>query len=346
MLYVSRINEDDSFCVKDTDDNKETHHTRDELFEACVFLGIKIYGCELSPTGVLTKVTVFDYHAELSRTQLKYKMLYDVNVVMSDDLITSIRVGDRMPKVARVRLSDFGGLCSSYIVGDTYVPAGRKLILVLDNGVVINSKTFSIDYEVDNIFVDATEVTDKGIIETLYSTSSINLNDAWSDWSVIDRKERHEYYRAVNMVVGRAVNPLDKFDGFSDLATIYEEMCKRFGREFLELARADFTISHDSNIEWHIRFWIHSPPVINFLQRYKEGVVDYSFCANNFYNLAGILLATTDLDEGPIKRVMNLVQHFELTTDLHEPLVEFCTKLVLHYSRFWTDRGGELPCSI
>lgn len=150
MLYISRRVWPDKFCVIDTDDGAEDIVSFDELDEIATKYNITIKGAPLLVKGLpfLGDVAPYQIPDEATPMQLKFRMMYGIEVTTHRGVVTNIKVPLGLSQQVVIRLSDFGSSCADCILFGGQFFVTQMMTIVLDNKIALSDNTFCIQDDV------------------------------------------------------------------------------------------------------------------------------------------------------------------------------------------------------
>lgn len=200
MLYVSRyIDEIDKVVVVDTDDGEETIINTNMLDHYCRTLHLDIKGVDSrwAALDMDSCITIYQDPATKTKRQNKLAVMYGVDIVTSQGMITHISWGEVI-KPVKVRLSDFGSECADFLVhGNSWV-CNKKIVLVLDDKLKIRASSFAVvEHEIwdyPDAVLDLQEISDDELAESLYVQYGCRETLTQFDY-IIDKPERMQSIR-------------------------------------------------------------------------------------------------------------------------------------------------------
>lgn len=200
MYYVSRRGYPNFCFVVDTEDGVESLVSYTDLAYATERMGLDVKGAILSYSAFggsdirhVSDVQPYQPEETKSKLQIKTSLLYDTDILVYGNEITSITV--REPKsIAKIRLSDFGECVGSYVLDTCRFSDKNKIVLVLDNKLTFSRQAFQTSggfapYDF-GVALDIHELNDIAA-RLIYSMFILNGKDGIS-LSIIDNKKRIE----------------------------------------------------------------------------------------------------------------------------------------------------------
>lgn len=242
MLYVSRVfGEWNVAGVVDTDDNTETFIRFEEALMSVSEYGLEINGVIANSTT--QSVSVWQPSDSKSALQVKFKVMYDADIIIYDGEIVGIHIGLNAPYRVSVVASDFANKISGDIqlTWDGDMRSKCRIVIVLDDNVEMTNRAISAG--TFNLCLDIGAVTKQGVVSSLYmqlieAMSSAQEFDFWSEF-IKDRSGRgFPWFCAAKLSVWLGASYLEdlcaKYD-FKSLSGQFETMFKEWFDFILKL---------------------------------------------------------------------------------------------------------------
>ena len=151
MLYISRYVGWSMYGVADTDDGSEETVQSGDIRTACLDLGLQIEGVQLRDLGRIEldkpigkkvgDILAYQPPATMSVNQTKLQVMYGIELLVYNDIITSLRWNSLGKKVS-IRLSDYGSILGDRFLYGNWVPCDHDITLVFDDKLTIYTQSF------------------------------------------------------------------------------------------------------------------------------------------------------------------------------------------------------------
>lgn len=335
MLYVSRMLGQNRFGVVDTDDGSESVCTYGDLMDYVLRLGLDIKGVVVDtqyrkgkPKPYVRSIQVAQDLSQVTRQQTKAKVLMGVDIKTYGDQITSISADKGLANKTTVRLSDYGTSCGEYIFRNMPWLTGGVLVLVLDDKIKLNAKSFK-DFVSKGVVVDMREVTDKKTVS--YIASELAHAESWLQIIafsiVLDTDARIDYYKA-ETVLQRQSNTRPEIrcidDCVANPTSINNIISKKHKAEFLAVARAEYHPA--AMLRW-----------VSFSKNYARWIYEggYELLARGRYDdlinsrfkeIFSVLREISTCNRNVMLRFENYCKYFHPTDELKAAFVSMCRR--------------------
>lgn len=351
MLYISRYNNENSYCITDTDDGEETTVSRAYLEKIVNRYDLHIEGVtvqELNPPKgrnryFVSDVQVVQLDEFMTRQQSKLKVLNGVDLTINgDDIVAMKWETDRVTPGTQVRLSTFGKVCGKCLLRDcpTYSTWLLPIVtVVLDDSIKIDKRTFQ-GFHAHGVAIDVSEVSSEKTLMCVYGCVS-NVADIVGhlDQFIIDRPERLDFQRGV-LVLNRGLYGVTNVNECLDNPDeVSKKITHKYLPEFEQLSVA--TYYSQSNKEWatvaeRVIIWLHFPQSAEVLD--SDNPVSY--LRAEFMDIFEAMIEVSTCDKMALKRFSNYIKFFGVTPEIEKVFVRFCQragKWLLEYgkSRKW-----------
>lgn len=337
MLYISRYIGQTKYGVVDSDDGVETVCTYADLMDYVLKMGLDIKGVVLTtnysrgkPRQMIKNVNVYQNQDFVTREQAKMKVLGGVDVKTFDNQIVSITISPNgLQNKVELRLSDYGTTCGEYIFSRISGVRDGKLVIILDDNILLNSKSLKYFSE-RGIIVNTTEVTSRKMVE--YVARELATGGRWLSItafdSVIDVPNRMDYYKGVTILC-RETNYDPQITHISDIVSnsvvLNRVIAKKFKSEFAAIAKANYASIR--NLRWitlskNYSKWVISSQAQELLAR---GNFD-GLRSSRFIELFASMRELSTCNKNVLVRFENYIKFFDATPEIKQSFVTFCRR--------------------
>lgn len=347
MLYISRYNNENSYCITDTDDGVETTVSRAYLERIVNRYDLHIEGVTLKELGVpkgknryfVSDVQVVQLDEFMTRQQSKLKVLNGVDLTINNDDIVALKwTVHRVKPGTQVRLSTFGKSCGKCLLRDcpTYSSWLLPIVtLVLDDSIKIDKRTFQ-GFHAHGVAIDVQEISSEKTLSCIYGCVA-NVADIVGrlDQFIIDKPERLDFQRGV-LVLNRGLygvtNVNECLDNPDEVA---KKLTDKYLPEFKQLSIA--TYYPQGGREWatvaeRVIIWLHFPQTVEVLESNNP----VSYLRAEFMDIFDAMIEVSTCDKMALKRFSNYIKFFGLTKEVEEVFMRFCQragKWLLEYGK-------------
>lgn len=189
MLFISRYVGAGMYGLVDTDDGGEEIVTK-IVIEKAKQSGVVVYGAE-----DITNVRVYQPESTRTMLQIKTITLSHIDVKTYKNKITSVNILSGIKKPVILRLSDFGTVCTDYILIGNKPATRLKVLMVLDDKIGFSKSTFwtapSLTLRQMGIALDIHELSDDTAI-VVYKGLYFKLNKQCFE-GIVDTDDRFKY---------------------------------------------------------------------------------------------------------------------------------------------------------
>ena len=166
MLYISSQLGRDKWLVMDTDDGVEEPVTYNDLMD-CVRRGLDIKGV-IKHTSTTSSWYTIHVYSEATRQGAKLSTLYGLKIEERDGVLKSFSIQEGSTRNCAIRLSDYFTEIDSYAFKGCYSKEGVRVVVILDDNIVINSKAFLNFSTMSTILFDVSDISDNKLAMKLY----------------------------------------------------------------------------------------------------------------------------------------------------------------------------------
>lgn len=334
MLYLSRVIDDRSYGVVDTDDDVEQVVTREELSTAIIKYGIAIEGIAYDKAigGYRLRFDgVYQDPRYCSTLQMKAKTVLGVDIVTFRDEIVSILVDKSVVRSGlRVRLSDYATKFNCFSpIGWSVSVGNGSLVLVFDDSIEFVGGVPR--FETPDVCLDLSDVTNEALVTKIYEKLAKTNSIDYTEWPkfVMDRPERYRFWRYVGMMES-APSETDEFvlalKNAEDRGDIGRRVGEIYKPEFESMANIDISKTFFTSLSLFdfVGF------VRNFLPNDVSPYVtctDYYELRSSFIGMFQMLKVVSTVNSYSLLRFENYIKFFDVSDDIKLLYVQMCNNV-------------------
>lgn len=263
MLYVSRIVPGRGVGVVDTDDGVESFVSLDLISETVNKYGIEIKGFPRGGTSY--QAFVWQDPASMSALQVKFKVLYDTEIVVYKDELVGVHVGVNAPASVKIVVSEFASKISGAMQAwwDKDARSKSQAVLVLDD--TVEMTTGVVPVGLYNIKVDISDISDQGVVKKIYYKLIDAIDgefSAWDSYIADNRKRRDLWFCAGAMSAWIDESDIAAVAESYDFKGMSKELFNMFKDEFQDILELKLTIKDVA----HLRRSVYSRALFNSMR--------------------------------------------------------------------------------
>lgn len=259
MLYISAQLGRDKWLVMDTDDGIEEPVTYNDLME-CLARGLDIKGVVTHKNQRSTWCTIH-VHTEATRSGAKLATLYGIEAKGNNEVLKSFSISQEHAKSCTIRLSEYFTEVDNYAFRGCYTKTGAKIIVILDDNIVIQSKAFLNFSTYNTITFDISEISDDKLAMKLYKgilvDRALTSFEEYESRIIDSNRKRWEQNVALHLLSSgnptsggkpTTLKALELFDYNDDVVAFVDKV---FGKDFKALSQvSEFYWSDNAGKFW------------------------------------------------------------------------------------------------